>query len=234
MIKLIPIICMIIFPNLANSDIITGSELQGKVKAWLNEQGQPANIKILPKLKFNECDNLIIQDISTNFKLIKISCSDDNGWAYIVRNKNKQKKQEPKKVSKSNKKLEKEFVVLNKFLKKGEIIKLSDLKLVKKNNRTQNSYFINKNEVVGMKLKRNLKENSLIKSSYLEKKWLIHKDSLITIENDVGPIIIKIDGIALQNGDLLDEIKVKNLSSGQILSGFVENRKKVILNAKQF
>ena len=114
------------------------------------------------------------------------------------------------------------------------MVKSDDLKLIIKNYRPQSSYLTNKNEIIGMKLKRNLRENTLIKSTYLEKKWLIQKDSLVTIENSVGPIVIKIEGKALQNGDFLDEIKVKNLSSGQILRGFVENKKKVKLNAKQF
>lgn len=235
MIRLIFILCLIILPNSADSDVISGSELQFKIEEWLNEKNQAANIKILPKLKFNKCKkNLVIQDISLNFKLIKISCNDETQWSYIVRNKNIKKKTRQVKKTKNRDKFEKKFVVLNKYLDKGRVVKSDDLKLIIKNYRPQSSYLTNKNEIIGMKLKRNLRENTLIKSTYLEKKWLIQKDSLVTIENSVGPIVIKIEGKALQNGDFLDEIKVKNLSSGQILRGFVENKKKVKLNAKQF
>ena len=45
---------------------------------------------------------------------------------------------------------------------------------------------------------------------------------------------IKVDGIALENGDFNDKIKVKNISSGEILTGFVNNNKKVIFRPKQF
>ena len=93
MIRLIFILCLIILPNSADSDVISGSELQFKIEEWLNEKNQAANIKILPKLKFNKCKkNLVIQDISLNFKLIKISCNDETQWSYIVRNKNIKKK----------------------------------------------------------------------------------------------------------------------------------------------
>ena len=62
----------------------------------------------------------------------------------------------------------------------------------------------------------------------------MEKNSEIFIENNLGPITIKVEGIALENADLNEKIKVKNISSGQILSGYVENKKKVTLRAKQF
>ena len=70
--------------------------------------------------------------------------------------------------------------------------------------------------------------------SSLKKDWVIEKDSLIFIENRINSVIIKIEGIALQNGDLGQKIRVKNLKSGKILHGFVRNKKKVSLNTKQF
>ena len=68
----------------------------------------------------------------------------------------------------------------------------------------------------------------------LEKNWMIEKNSKVIFENSSEFIKIKVDGIALENGDFNDKIKVKNISSGEILTGFVNNNKKVIFRPKQF
>ena len=63
---------------------------------------------------------------------------------------------------------------------------------------------------------------------------MIEKNSEITIVNNIGPISIKVHGIAMENGDFEQQIKVKNVSSGEVIRGFVKNKKKVQINTKQF
>ena len=63
---------------------------------------------------------------------------------------------------------------------------------------------------------------------------MIEKNSKVIFENSSEFIKIKVDGIALENGDFNDKIKVKNISSGEILTGFVNNNNKVIFRPKQF
>ena len=92
----------------------------------------------------------------------------------------------------------------------------------------------NKNDLIGMKVKRNIRTNQKIYHNNLEKIWTIEKNSKIIVVNNIGPITVKVDAIALENGDKNDKIRVKNISSGEILTGYVENKKKINLNAKQF
>ena len=63
---------------------------------------------------------------------------------------------------------------------------------------------------------------------------MIEKDSNIIIENQLGGITIKVEGVALENADLKQRVKVMNVSSGEILDAYVVNKKKVTLRPKQF
>ena len=90
----------IVFLFLLNTDrvysnSIDGVKLKEIVKNWLEKNGQISNVKILNKLKYPHCDDekIIVNDISGNFKLIKVECIDKNPWNFIVRNKLREPKQ---------------------------------------------------------------------------------------------------------------------------------------------
>ena len=87
--------------------------------------------------------------------------------------------------------------------------------------------------MVLQKLKKSINSNRPIYHSNLEKDWLIQKNSSIIIENKIGSITVKDQGIALENADFMDVLKVKNIKSGKIIYGFAKNQKKVVLKAKQ-
>ena len=116
---------------------------------------------------------------------------------------------------------------------KGSIVKNEDLVFLKKNISNSRNLIVNKTDIIGKKLKRSIRSNIPIYNNNLEKEWLIRKNDEITIENNKGTVIIKVDAIALENADYMEKIKVKNVSSGQIISAYVKNKKKVIINPKQ-
>ena len=88
-------------------------------------------------------------------------------------------------------------------------------------------------DLIVKKLNKSINSNSPIYHSNLEKDWLIQKNSSIIIENKIGSITVKDQGIALENADFMDVLKVKNIKSGKIIYGFAKNQKKVVLKAKQ-
>ena len=118
--------------------------------------------------------------------------------------------------------------------KKGEIINADDVIKIHKKIFNINGLVFNKEDLIGKKLSKSVSANRAIFFSSLERDWLIEKNSLIFIENRINSVTIKVEGIALQNGDLGEKIRVKNVKSGKILQGFVRDKKKVSLNTKQF
>ena len=219
--------------NAIFSNELSGFEITKIVSTWLSEKNKASNINILPEKKYPECLDLKIRNISTDFSLLKISCQKPTQWSFILRNKIKQVKKKNNEKKKISKNLVK-YLTFNSDMPKGSIIKDDDLIFLKKNISNSRNLIVDKNDILGKKLKRTIRSHTPIYDNNLEKEWLIRKNDEITIENNLGSVIIKANGIALENADYMEKIKVKNISSGQIINAYVENRKKVLINPKQF
>ena len=221
--------------NAIFSNELSGVEITKIVSSWLSEKNKASNINILPEKKYPECLNVNVKNISTDYSLLKISCQTPNQWNFILRNKIK----ETKKIKRSHnpqKKINKNhlnYLAFKSDMPKGSIVKNEDLVFLKKNISNSRNLIVNKTDIIGKKLKRSIRSNIPIYNNNLEKEWLIRKNDEITIENNKGTVIIKVDAIALENADYMEKIKVKNVSSGQIISAYVKNKKKVIINPKQ-
>ncbi len=209
---------------------ISGYEIKSLIEKWLENQGVQANVNILESLRYPACEpeNIIINDISGNSKLIKVNCIGNNPWQFIVRNKVNKLKSKTKNKQLSN------FYALKNFKEKGSIIKEKDLIIIKRKNSQRNLFISEKADIVGKKLKKSVNSNQLLKRSNLEKDWLIKKNSQVTIINNKSFVTIKEDGLAMNDANYMDMIKVKNIKSGKVIVGYAKNEKKVILNTKQY
>ena len=226
--KISIIILLIVKDSIAST--ISGYEIKSLIERWLEEQGEEANVKILESLKYPACktDNILINDISGNSKLIKVNCIGNNPWQFIVRNKVRKQKSEIQNKQLSN------FYALRKFKEKGEIVKEKDLIIIQRKKSNINAFISDKSDIVGKKLKKSVNSNQLLKRSNLEKDWLIKKNSLVKIINNKSFVTIKEDGLAMNDANYIDMIKVKNVKSGKVIVGYAKNEKKVILNTKQY
>ena len=226
--KTLIITFLIVKDSLAST--ISGYEIKSLIEKWLEKQGVQANVNILESLKYPACEpeNIIINDISGNSKLIKVNCIGNNPWQFIVRNKVNKFKSKTK-----NKQLS-DFYALKDFKEKGSIIKEKDLIIIKRKNSQRNLFISEKTDIVGKKLKKSVNSNQLLKRSNLEKDWLIKKNSQVTIINNKSFVTIKEDGLAMNDANYMDMIKVKNIKSGKVIVGYAKNEKKVILNTKLY
>ena len=226
--KTLIITFLIVKDSLAST--ISGYEIKSLIEKWLEKQSVEANVNILESLRYPACEpeNIIINDISGNSKLIKVNCIGKNPWQFIVRNEVNKQKSEIKNEQLSN------FYALKNFKEKGSIIKEKDLIIIKRKNSQRNLFISEKTDIVGKKLKKSVNSNQLLKRSNLEKDWLIKKNSQVTIINNKSFVTIKEDGLAMNDANYMDMIKVKNVKSGKVIVGYAKNEKKVILNAKQY
>ena len=226
--KTLIITFLIVKDSLAST--ISGYEIKSLIEKWLEQQGVQSNVNILESLRYPACEpeNIIINDISGNSKLIKVNCIGNNPWQFIVRNKVNKFKSKTKNKQLSN------FYALKDFKEKGSIIKEKDLIIIKRKNSQRNLFISEKADIVGKKLKKSVNSNQLLKRSNLEKDWLIKKNSQVTIINNKSFVTIKEDGLAMNDANYMDMIKVKNIKSGKVIVGYAKNEKKVILNAKQY
>jgi flagella basal body P-ring formation protein FlgA len=61
---------------------------------------------------------------------------------------------------------------------------------------------------------------------------MVQAKQTVSVVNNAGGIQVTSSGIAMENGRLGDLIKVRNLSSNNILHGFVVGSKKISIGTK--
>jgi flagella basal body P-ring formation protein FlgA len=167
-----------------------------------------------------------ITKVFESYKTVKISCLDENGFKLNVRvNLTKAEKNYTKKSVKKIKKYK--SIKLLKALEKNNVIEPNDIDVIMSSKSSQNSFFTSKKELVGRKLKKNLKMGQLLHPRHLYEKFDIQIGDSLSIVSYVGAVAVMVSGEAVDAGNLGDLIKVKNLRSGNIIKGYVNKNKKI-------
>ena len=215
---------------------LSGEDISKKISEWLiteNVSGEPVFSK---KSIYKDCLNdLKMTRPFKNYKTIKVSCPDQNGFEVLVRVRTKTIKIKQNKIVieqktlpiKKNIKNIKEFksIKLKRALEKNDVIELSDLELILSKKSSNNSFYNNKKDLVGRKIKQNLKMGQLLHPRHLYEKFDIQSGDYLSIVSSVGTASVAVSGKALDSGNLGDLIKVQNLRSGSVIKGYVKKNK---------
>ena len=153
-----------------------------------------------------------------SYKLIKVSCESKNSWTIFVRTNANTFKQKKLKVSNT-----KEILVLNKSIEKGNYIKKSDLTFIK--SRKKNIFYNNKEELIGRKVKQNLKKGQYIQPRHLFTKYSVNEGDPVVIVSKFKNAEVTTGGIAIRSGNIGDVLEVKNTRSGKIIKGMLKKNK---------
>ena len=219
---------------------LTGKEISNQVDQWLLKEGVVGKSIFAKNIIYKDCKNdLKISKIFEGYKTIRVICPDKNilnvairvkleNQVIDIKNKKKLLKKSNKKSKKTSKiKIKKSFklIKLNKTLEKKSVIKLEDLDLIISNKLTQKSFFNNKNELIGRKLKHNLKMGQLLHPRHLYEKFEIESGDFLSIVSNIGNASVTVSGEAQNSGNLGDLISVKNLRSGKIVKGYIKKNK---------
>ena len=219
---------------------MTGKDISEKVSKWLTSEGVNGKPVFSNTSVYKDCNNnLEIKKIYNDYKTVKVNCSDKNGYQLLIRvkilskkpknklkldTKIKQNKIFEKKKVKVEKRIFKAFR-LKKSLEKNAIIDYHDIELVETYNNSQKSFFSYKKELVGRKLKKNLKMGQLLHPRHLYEKFEVSSGDVISIVANIGNALVTVSGEAHGSGNLGDLIKVKNLRSGKIIKGYIKKNK---------
>ena len=220
---------------------ISGEEVSIKVSQWLTKEGINGTPVFSKNSQFKDCENKInIKKVFNNYKTLKVKCLDENGFELMMRvkifkNDKTKNKLKPFKASKVvlvkniPKKTNEIFKIikLKKSLEKNDIIQLNDLETVIVEKKHQTSFFANKKELVGRKLKKNMKLGQILHPRHLFESFDINNGDIISIVSNLGNVSVIVSGEAQDSGNLGDLIKVKNLKSGIIVKGYIKKDKKI-------
>ena len=204
---------------------ISGQEISQKVSKWLVNEGIKGSPIFSNKSVFKDCNKEIeIKKMFQNYKTIKVKCPDQNGFDLIMRVKLSKKVRVIR--DNQNKKIRKfQVVKLKRSLEKNDIINLNDIEMVTLEQKYQNSFYSNLKELVGRKLKKNLKMGQILHPRHLFEKFDVNNGDIISIVSNVGNASVIVSGEAQDSGNLNDLIKVKNLESGKIVKGYIKKNK---------
>ena len=228
--KYLSIIFCISFIN-QNCFAITGKEISNKISDWLLLEGVEGN-PIFSKTKiYNDCkSDYKISKMFNNYKTIKIQCPEKDGLILFVRvdlKKSERLTKNKKSISNSKSLKRNQFILvkLNKSLEKNSVLESDDLEIFSSKKMSQKSFFNNKEDLVGRKLKKNLKMGQILHLRHLYEKFEINSGDFLSIVSNIGNASVTVSGEAQDSGNLGDLIKVKNLRSGKIIKGYIKKNK---------
>ena len=233
------LLVILIFLINKQATAISGEEISARVSQWLIKEGVKGTPVFSKNTIYENCnDEIEIKKLFHNYKTLKVDCLDKNGFKLIMRvqtsKRDENKKQiKPKKLSKvlirnkvSKKKNELlKIIKLKKSLEKNDIIELEDIETVLVEKKHQTSFYSNKRELVGRKLKTNLKKGQTLHPRHLFESFDINHGDIISIVSNLGNVSVTVSGEAQDSGNLGDLIKVKNLKSGKIIKGYIKKDK---------
>ena len=212
-----------------DNKLISSEKLVKLIQNFLNDKGIDSYPSIDKNKKFKNCGNpLKFFPVLGSWNTIEIVCSHpQKEWNIYVRTRAQTSHQ---KREKNN--ITKKIIVANKSLLKGQVINKKDLKLIDAKKNIGIGIFNNIEDLIGRKLKHNVSIGFPLRSRHLHLDWLIKKGDIVDIVQSVGTVFISVSGIALDNGQKGEKIRVKNLSSEKNLVAWVIDEKKVSIQTK--
>ena len=213
------ILITIFFPK--NLYALSGKEINDNIKKWLASQGIKSNPQFSPNKKLPDCNqNVLFEKYYDNFKLIKVTCKGKKPWTISVKTNSSILQPKQIRASKFNK-----ILVLNKSIEKGNYIKKNDL--IFKNSSKKNIFYYNKEELIGRKVKQNLRKGQYIQPRHLFGKYSVNEGDPVVIVSRFKNTEVSTGGIAIKSGNIGDVLEVKNKRSGKIIKGILKKNKKI-------
>ena len=213
------ILITIFFPNTLYA--LSGKEINNYIKKWLASEGIKSNPKFSPKKKLPDCNqNISYKKHHGSLKLVKVSCEGKKSWTIYVKTNVNYTQQKIFKSSNFT-----QMLVLNKSIEKGNYIKKTDLTFV--NSQKKVIFYHNKEELIGRKVKQNLRKGQYIQPRHLFGKYSVNEGEPVVIVSKLKNVQISTAGIALKSGNIGDVLEVKNTRSGKVIKGILEKNKKI-------
>ncbi|CAI8339276.1 MAG: Uncharacterised protein [Rhodobiaceae bacterium UBA7378] len=219
---------------------VTGREVSNAIVSALSDAGIEAKPTINANRLFRKCSSdLQVEKAFGGWQTVRVYCPQENDWDIFVRTGHQKKKmkknadviEKREKLEKSNNLDLMQRVIAIRPIKKGDFLTRNDLGL-QTLSRASSGGYTDMDALVGRRIKRPVRAGLVIKDRHLYPDWMVQSKQLVSIVNNAGGIEVTMSGIALENGRFGDLIKVRNLTSDNILHGFVAGSKKISVGPK--
>ena len=122
--------------------------------------------------------------------------------------------------------------VVSKRLRSGDIIKKHNVEWVRvRKSSVRRDTVLHEEDLVGMAVKRVLRERAPIKLSYVQRPLLVKKNGLVTIQLSSRLMTLTAQGKALQDGSKGEVVQVRNIQSKKLIEAIVTSTGKVSVDS---
>jgi len=206
------------------SERINGFEIKTQAKSVLTTSGFPLDLMVSDKRTFFKCGEPLsfAPRMENDWSTVEVNCVSEN-WSTVLRNQ--QTLQIEEEFENTFDPLKSKTVVVGKNITKGEVLTEDHLSYSYQISDDLPGGFTSMSEVIGRKAKFNLARGAVIKTRQLEIVYPVEKGKAVLVVADNSRLSITVNAIALEAGQLGDMIKVKNSTSGKILSAIVKGEK---------
>ena len=119
-------------------------------------------------------------------------------------------------------------IVASTTMSPGAILSVNNVKTIEiDRQRIRGSTFQDVNALIGAKLKRRVREETIITSNML---CFVCKGDRVTVTAKTGNLAIKVSGMALEDGTLGESIRVENTSTSKAILAEVVSNDEVVVN----
>lgn len=172
--------------------------------------------KLDPRIVIKPCQNPLTANIpekrSSRNVNVKISCSDSTPWQLYL----------PVRVKTLVK-----VLVTTMAINKGSVLDSSNTSVVYKGEQTlRGEYIATSDGIWGAKAKRNIAKGRAVTKRNI---CIVCKGENVVLLAQSDTFSIKTAGVAMSNGGLGDEVRVKNVQSGRTVTGEVKAINKVVI-----
>ena len=240
---------------------ILGADINKLIVETMSAKGLTVSPRLSKSRKFRACQTgLRVEPMFGTWKTVKVSCNDEGGWTVMVRTnlKTAQKAQAVSKkptygstgttgtrvkakmpvkaVAKAVKRQKQvemmNILALGRSMSRGDVIMPRDIITMAVPVNAASGVFFDPEDIIGRKLKTSVTARKPIQARHLKPKWLVEEDDEVVIQNLTGGISVNMLGIALENGQYDEWIKVRNVSSGIVIDGQIKNKKIISVGPK--
>lgn len=208
------------------SQPLSGDEIGRLVLEALMRAGQRGAPVVSPNRGFPPCSETpVVTKGGADWSVARVQCTADRGWTRSIRIRDANRTPRAAQVRR-NPALGDTIWVLNQSLARGTVIAPEHVraKPVADLDRLPDGVIDDATRIIGRTLKTNLGEGRAIQTRHLEFDWYVTEGSFVVIETRTSSIAIQTGGIAHQNGQLGERIRVENKRSGRIIEGTVAGR----------
>lgn len=205
--------------SIENTAVEALTEKAEHLKALLKGDSYEISIAKLPSdLRLSECQTALTTSFLTGDKVgaqrLRVRCSSPN-WSMFVR---------------GNIDLFIPVLVSRRTLEKGEVLGKADLIFKQKNiSKLRRGYLSSLSQLENREASKRIDAGDVITPSMLQTAHVVKRGNRVTLTASSAGFVITMPGEAMEDGELDQQIRVRNLSSGKIIRGIVSGKAEVIV-----